>query len=78
MKGAKHQHRPDTDQRGARRDALADGQALEDYFAAKGTSAPVVLDQADKEALLVGVGAWVDEVGHGETRPLLGLPLEPS
>jgi hypothetical protein len=30
----------------------------------KGTSAPVVVDQADKEALLVVVRAWVDEVGQ--------------
>ena len=31
----------------------ADLYPLEDYFAAKGTSAPVVLDQADKEPLLL-------------------------
>ena len=42
----------------------ADLYPLEDYFAAKGTSAPVVLDQADREPLLLVVRAWVDEVGQ--------------
>jgi hypothetical protein len=46
---------------------------LEDYFAAKGTSAPVVLDQADKEPLLVVVGTWVDEVGEEPAVALGGL-----
>jgi hypothetical protein len=51
----------------------ADLYPLEDYFAAKGTSAPVVLDQADKEPLLVVVGAWVDEVGQEPAVALGGL-----
>jgi hypothetical protein len=42
----------------------ADLYPLEDHFAAKGTSAPVVVAQADKEPLLEVVGAWVDEVGQ--------------
>ena len=51
----------------------ADLYPLEDYFAAKGTSAPVVLEQADKEPLLVVVGAWVDEVGQEPAVALGGL-----
>jgi hypothetical protein len=51
----------------------ADLYPLEDYFAAKGTSAPVVLDQADKEPLLVVVGTWVDEVGEEPALALGGL-----
>jgi hypothetical protein len=39
----------------------------------KGTSAPVVVDQADKEALLVVVRAWVDEVGQEPAVALGGL-----
>src|SRR6266550_2128686 len=51
----------------------ADLYPLEDYFAAKGTSAPVVLDQADKEPLLGVVRAWVDEVGQEPAVALGGL-----
>ena len=51
----------------------ADLYPLEDYFAAKGTSAPVVLDQADKEPLLVVVRTWVDEVGQEPAVALGGL-----
>jgi hypothetical protein len=51
----------------------ADLYPLEDYFAAKGTSAPVVLDQADKEPLLLVVRAWVDEVGQEPAVALGGL-----
>jgi hypothetical protein len=51
----------------------ADLYPLEDHFAAKGTSAPVVLDQGDKEPLLVVVGAWVDEVGQEPALALGGL-----
>jgi hypothetical protein len=51
----------------------ADLYPLEDYFAAKGTSAPVVLDQADKEPLLLVVRAWVDEVGEEPAVALGGL-----
>jgi hypothetical protein len=46
---------------------------LEDHFAAKGTSAPVVVGQADKEPLLVVVRAWVDEVGQEPAVALGGL-----
>jgi hypothetical protein len=46
---------------------------LEDHFAAKGTSAPVVVGQADKEPLLVVVPAWVDEVGQEPAVALGGL-----
>jgi len=52
---------------------LAGIYPLEDYFAAKGTRAPVVLEQADKEPLLVVVRAWVDEVGQEPAVALGGL-----
>jgi hypothetical protein len=45
---------------------------LEDH-AAKGTSAPVVVGQADKKPLLEVVGAWVDEVGQEPAVALGGL-----
>jgi hypothetical protein len=51
----------------------ADLYTLEDRFAAKGTSAPVVVDQADKEPLLEVVRAWVDQVGDERAVALGGL-----
>jgi hypothetical protein len=51
----------------------ADLYPLEDYFAVQGTSAPVVLDPADKEPLLVVVGTWVNEVGEEPALALGGL-----
>jgi hypothetical protein len=47
---------------------------LEERFAARGTSAPVLLDEVDKEPLLEVVVAWIDEVGDGEAIALGGLP----
>jgi hypothetical protein len=44
---------------------LASGlDSLEDEFAAKGSSAPVVVDATDKEPLLVLVTAWIEAVGE--------------
>jgi hypothetical protein len=44
---------------------LASGlDSLEDEFAAKGTSAPVVVDVTDKEPLLALVTAWIEAVGE--------------
>jgi hypothetical protein len=44
---------------------LASGlDSLEDEFAAKGTSAPVVVDATDKEPLLALVTAWIEVVGE--------------
>jgi hypothetical protein len=44
---------------------LADGlDLLEDEFAAKGTSAPIVVDVNYKEPLLAVVLAWIEEVGE--------------
>jgi hypothetical protein len=44
---------------------LASGlDELEDEFAAKGTSAPVVLDVSDKEPLLALVTAWIEAIGE--------------
>jgi hypothetical protein len=44
---------------------LASGlDLLEDEFAAKGTSAPVVLDVTNKEPLLALVTAWIEAVGE--------------
>jgi hypothetical protein len=51
----------------------ADLYTLEDHFAATGTSAPVVVDQADKEPLLEVVRAWVDQVGDERAVALGGL-----
>jgi hypothetical protein len=48
--------------------------ALEDEFAAKGTSAPIVIDLADKEALPELVLAWIEDVGE-EQAVALGGPL---
>jgi hypothetical protein len=42
-------------------------------FRCAGESAPVVLDQAAKEPLLVVVGTWVDEVGQEPALALGGL-----
>jgi len=47
---------------------------LEEQFAARGTSAPVVLDEVDKEPLLEVVVAWIEEVGGEEAVALGGLP----
>jgi hypothetical protein len=38
--------------------------SLEDELAAKGTSAPIVIDLADKEPLLELVLAWMEDVGE--------------
>jgi hypothetical protein len=44
---------------------LASGlDSLEDEFAAKGTSGPVVVDVTDKEPLLALVTAWIEAVGE--------------
>jgi hypothetical protein len=44
---------------------LASGlDSLEDEFAAKGTSAPVVVDASDKEPLLAVVTGWIEAVGE--------------
>ena len=51
----------------------ADLGSLEDEFAAKGTSAPIVIDLADKEPLLGLVLAWLEDVGEEQPAPLGGL-----
>ncbi len=38
--------------------------SLEDEFAARGTSTPIVVDLADKEPLLELVLAWIEDVGE--------------
>lgn len=53
---------------------LASGlDSLEDQFAAKGTSAPIVVDLADKEPLLEVVVAWTATVGEEQAVALGGL-----
>jgi len=53
---------------------LASGlDSLEDQFAAKGTSAPIVVDLADKEPLLEVVVAWIATVGEEKAVALGGL-----
>jgi len=47
--------------------------SLEDQFAAKGASAPVVLDRADREGLLGVVSAWLDELSPEQSVALGGL-----
>jgi hypothetical protein len=47
--------------------------ALEDEFAAKGTSAPIVIDLADKRPLLELVLAWIEDVGEEQALALGGL-----
>jgi hypothetical protein len=47
--------------------------SLEDEFAAKGASAPIVIDLADKEPLLELVLAWIDAVGEEQAVALGGL-----
>jgi hypothetical protein len=51
----------------------ADLDSLEDEFAAKGTSAPIVVDLADKEPLLELVLAWIEAVGEEQAVALGGL-----
>jgi hypothetical protein len=46
---------------------------LEDEFAAKGTSAPIVVDLADKEPLLELVLAWLEDAGEEQAVALGGL-----
>jgi hypothetical protein len=46
---------------------------LEDEFAAKGASAPIVIDLADKEPLLELVLAWIEAVGEEQAVALGGL-----
>jgi hypothetical protein len=53
---------------------LASGlDSLEDEFAAKGTSAPVVVDVTDKEPLLALVTGWIETVGEERAGALGGL-----
>ena len=53
---------------------LASGlDSLEDEFAAKGTSAPVVVDVTDKEPLLAVVTAWIAAVGEEQAVARGGL-----
>jgi hypothetical protein len=47
--------------------------SLEDEFAAKGASAPIVIDLADKEPLLELVLAWIEAVGEEQAVALGGL-----
>ncbi len=46
---------------------------LEDEFAAKGTSAPIVVDVTYKEPLLAVVLAWIEEVGEEQAVAVGGL-----
>jgi hypothetical protein len=46
---------------------------LEDEFAAKGTSAPIVVEATDKEPLLAVVLAWIEDVGEEQAVALGGL-----
>jgi hypothetical protein len=53
---------------------LASGlDSLEDQFAARGTSAPIVVDLADKAPLLEVVRTWIAEVGEERAVALGGL-----
>jgi len=47
--------------------------ALEDEFAAKGASAPIVIDLADKGPLLELVLGWIEDVGEEQAVALGGL-----
>jgi hypothetical protein len=47
--------------------------ALDEQFANQGTSAPVILDDADKEPLLDVVRAWLSALGDEEAVALGGL-----
>jgi hypothetical protein len=47
--------------------------SLEDEFAARGTSTPIVIDLADKEPLVELVLAWIDAVGEEQAVALGGL-----
>jgi hypothetical protein len=51
----------------------ADLDSLEDEVAAKGTSASIVIDLADKEPLLELVLAWIEDVGEKQAVALGGL-----
>jgi hypothetical protein len=46
---------------------------LEDEFAAKGTTAPIVIDPADKGPLLELVLAWIEDVSEEQAVALGGL-----
>lgn len=46
---------------------------LEDEFAAKGASAPIIVDVTDKEPLLAVVLAWIEDVGEEQAVALGGL-----
>ena len=46
---------------------------LEDEVAAKGTSAPIVVDVTYKEPLLAVVLAWIEDVGEEQAVALGGL-----
>jgi hypothetical protein len=46
---------------------------LEDEFAAKGTSAPIVVDVTYKKPLLAVVLAWIEDVGEEHAVALGGL-----
>jgi hypothetical protein len=53
---------------------LAGGlDVLEDEFAAKGTSAPIVVEVTYKEPLLAVVLAWIEDVGEQQAVVLGGL-----
>jgi hypothetical protein len=53
---------------------LASGlDSLEDQFASKGTSAPIVVDLADKEPLLEVVVGWLEELESEQAVAPAGL-----
>ena len=51
----------------------ADLDSLEDEFAAKGTSAPIVINLADKEPVLELVLTWLEDLGEEQAVALGGL-----
>jgi hypothetical protein len=46
---------------------------LDNQFADKGTSVPIILDQADKEALLPVLSTWIEQIGDEQAVAREGL-----
>jgi hypothetical protein len=46
---------------------------LDNQFADKGTSVPIILDQAEKEALLPVLSTWIEQIGDEQAVAREGL-----
>ena len=48
-------------------------EALDNQFADKGTSAPIILERTDKEVLLAVLRPWIEQLGEEQADAVGGL-----